>query len=56
MTANALLILKSLGFINRATDARALGCDGGDHVFGLIDGRIVAVDLVLGKVVRVHDA
>lgn len=50
MTANALLLLKSLGFINRATDARFIECHGGDYVFELSDGSMVAADLVLGSV------
>jgi hypothetical protein len=55
MTANALLLLKQRGFIERATEARSLGCHGGDHVFGLVDGRIVAVDLALQSI-RVQPA
>lgn len=51
---NALLILKKSGFINRATEAKYLGCHGGDHCFGLADGRLVSVDLVLGRVVRTN--
>lgn len=42
----AFTFLKSLGLIDRATDARYLGCHGGDHFFGLVGGDICAVDLV----------
>jgi len=55
MTTSALLLLKQRGFIERATEARSLGCHGGDHVFGLVDGRIVAVDLALQSI-RVQPA
>lgn len=51
---NALLTLKKSGFINRATEAKYLGCHGADHVFGLADGRVVALDPVFGRVVRVN--
>ena len=47
---NALLRLKSAGFISRGSDAKYLGAFGGDHVFGLISGDIVAVDLIIDKV------
>lgn len=42
----AFTFLKSVGLIERATDARYLGCHGGDHFFGLTGGDICAVDLV----------
>lgn len=42
----AFTFLKSLGLIERATDARYLGCHGGDHFFGLAGGDVCAVDLV----------
>lgn len=42
----ALTFLKSLGLIERATDARYLGCRGGDHFFCLVGGDVCAVDLV----------
>lgn len=51
---NALLIIKNHGLISRATEAKYLGCFGGDHVFGLSSGSIVAVDAVLGRVVRIN--
>lgn len=43
---NALLILKKLHLINRATEAKYLGFHGGDHVFGLVGGDVCAVDVV----------
>ena len=46
----SLMLLKSSGLIDRATDARYLGCHGGDHFFGLTGGDIAAVDLVTGTV------
>lgn len=42
----AFSFLQSVGLIERATDARYLGCHGGDHFFGLTGGDICAVDLV----------
>lgn len=42
----AFTFLKSVGLIDRATDARYLGCQGGDHFFGLSCGDVCAVDLV----------
>lgn len=42
----AFTLLKSLGLIERATDARYLGYHGGDHFFGLNGGDVCSVDLV----------
>ena len=50
----ALWVLKQAGLVSSALDAKYLGCHGADHIFGLSCGRLVAVDLVLGKVVRVN--
>ena len=46
----AFTLLSSLGLIERATDARYLGCHGGDHFFGLVGGDVCAVDLVTNTV------
>lgn len=46
----AFTLLRTLGLIERATDARYLGCHGGDHIFGLVRGDVVAVDLVISAV------
>ena len=43
-------LLKTLGFINKPAEARYLGSHGANHCFGLFDGRLVSVDLVLGRV------
>lgn len=43
----AFTYLRSAGLIERVAQARYLGCHGGDHIFGLASGAIVAVDLVL---------
>lgn len=47
---SALLLLKQQGFISKPVEAKYLGTHGGDHVFGLVSGDIVAVDLILEKV------
>lgn len=47
---NAMLELKKAGLINTPHDAKYLGCHGADYVFGLVDGSIVAVDLVINKI------
>ena len=46
----AFTLLRSLGLIERATDASYLGCHGGDHFFGLVGGDVCAVDLVTNTV------
>ena len=51
--ANAVLILKKAGFIESAKEVRFLAYQG-DYIFLLSDGRLVAVDPVLGRVVRVN--
>lgn len=51
MIANALLLLKRNGYIERAIDASYLGQQNADHVFELDNGRIVSVDLVIESVV-----
>ncbi len=43
----AFSYLRGAGLIHRASDARYIGCFGGDHVFGLASGNIAAVDLAL---------
>jgi hypothetical protein len=50
----ALWALKESGLVSSALEAKYLGCHGADHVLGLSCGRIVAVDLVLNKVVRIN--
>jgi len=47
---NALLILKKLNLIERATEARFIGRHDGDFFFGLVGGDVCAVDTVLGAV------
>lgn len=46
----AFMILRSLGLIERAADARYLGCHEGDHYFGLSGGDVCTVDPVTGTV------
>lgn len=43
----AFTYLRSAGIIQRASEARYVGCFGADHIFGIASGDIVAVDLVL---------
>ena len=50
----ALWVLKTRGFISRASEAKYLCYSHGDHVFGLSCGDVVAVDNLLSKVVRVN--
>lgn len=52
--ANAVLILKKLGFIETARECKFLMLEGADYIFSLSDGRIVAVDNILARVVRVN--
>lgn len=52
--ANAALVLLSSGFVSSAKELRFLALEGGDYIFSLADGRLVAVDLVLGRVVRIN--
>lgn len=54
--ADAVLVLKKEGLIETAKDCRFLAAEGGDNIFSLIDGRLVAVDNVLGRVVRIDGA
>lgn len=53
--ANAVLILKKSGLIESAKDARFV-CYDGDYIFSIKDGHIVAVDPVLGCIVRINGA
>ena len=46
----AFTLLRSIGLIERVTDARYLGCHEGDHYFGLSGGDVCAVDPVLNAV------
>lgn len=50
----SLLILKKSHYIENATQAKFLNLEGGDFIFGLSNGDIVAVDNVLGRVVRLN--
>lgn len=46
---NALLYIKKNGLIDNTKDDKYLGCHGGDYIFGLKSGKIVAIDLVLNS-------
>jgi len=45
----AFTFIRCAGLIERASEVKYLGSFGGDHIFGRVDGSIIAVDLALGS-------